>query len=153
MTTFDLRAWTEEMTAHERVRAVVELLDEPTTVEEVAERADVSCEEVDSELGRLQNEALVRFEEVDGEPHVRPDVSNLFREDIERLVDNHDRGELESELQAMLGEREELRDVYDVDSASDLPDDKQEMQNVASTWEALEADIRLYQYALRRYED
>ena len=46
--------WTETMSRREPVRHVVELLDGPTPVPEITDRADVSPPTADDELQRLK---------------------------------------------------------------------------------------------------
>jgi len=46
--------WTETMSRREPVRHVVELLDGPTPVPEITDRADVSRATADDELQRLK---------------------------------------------------------------------------------------------------
>ena len=59
-------SWKNRMSGRERVRHVVELLDEPTPVQEIANRADVSRATADDELQRLQSDDWVTETTVDG---------------------------------------------------------------------------------------
>lgn len=158
----DPEAWTETMTARERVRAVVEVLDEPASVEAIRKRADVSWSTADRELDRLQAENVVDVVNVDGAERYRVNPVRLLFDEIERVIDDHGREELAAELEAMLDERASLREEFDATSAEDLrrrmadaddADEVRELRNAASTWGALEADIRLYRHALQLYED
>ncbi|WP_449405105.1 DUF7342 family protein, partial [Halopiger aswanensis] len=54
------------MSGRERVRHVVELLDEPAPVQEIADRADVARTTADDELQRLQSDDWVRETTIDG---------------------------------------------------------------------------------------
>lgn len=154
MSSLEPSAWVATMTTRERVRAVVEMLDEPVTVAEVGERADVSRSTASRELERLQTESLVDLYDGTGESHVQVNLDYLLDDEVQRLIDNHDRDGLEDELQAMLDEVESLREEFGVRSADNLAlDNGREARNVASTWEALESDIRLYCLALMKYDE
>lgn len=52
-------SWTDTMSGRERVRHAVELLEEPTLVQEIADRADVSRTTADDELQRLESDDWV----------------------------------------------------------------------------------------------
>lgn len=52
-------AWLEHTNERDRIRMVVAILDEPTTVDRIAERADVSYETAENESERLQAENRV----------------------------------------------------------------------------------------------
>lgn len=155
-------AWMETITARERVRAVVELLDERASIEYIAERADTSLSTADRELGQLQSEGPVDFVEVDDKVQVQADPERLLADEIQRLIEDHSREELEAELQAMLDEEDTLQDEFDASSSADLrrwlareeasAEEVREIRNAVSTWRALEADIRLYRHMLEQCE-
>lgn len=152
----------ETITARERVRAVVELLDERASIEYIAERADTSLSTADRELGQLQSEGPVDFVEVDDKVQVQADPERLLADEIQRLIEDHSREELEAELQAMLDEEDTLQDEFDASSSADLrrwlareeasAEEVREIRNAVSTWRALEADIRLYRHMLEQCE-
>ncbi|TKX87052.1 hypothetical protein EXE43_05075 [Halorubrum sp. SS5] len=48
--------WTDKLSAHERIEAVVETLDGPTDIAEIAEEADVSVTEAKSILDRISGD-------------------------------------------------------------------------------------------------
>lgn len=79
----DPEAWTETMTALERVRAVVELLDEPASIEEISERADVSRNTAEEELDLLVVGSVVDLVTVDGTERYWVDPVRLFFEEIQ----------------------------------------------------------------------
>lgn len=163
MTEPDPETWTETMTARERVRSVAELLDEPTSVEAIRKRADVSWSTADRELERLQAENVVDRVTVEGDDRYRVNPVRLLFDEIQRIIDDHDREHLEAELEGMLDEAESLQDEFDAASSAALrrrvsdedaaADEVREIRNVVSTWRALEADIRLYRHALQLYDD
>lgn len=159
----DPEAWTDGMTARERVRAVVELLDEPASIEAVRKRADVSWSTANRELEQMVNENWVTSVEVDGTERYRLNPVRLLFDEIERLIEGHSREELESELESMLEERQRLQDDYEASSSDELrkrlaepgrsAEEVREVRNAASTWRAVETEIRLYRHALQLYDD
>ena len=163
MTALDPDAWTETMTARERVRAVVELLDEPASVEEVRKQADVSWSTADRELGRMHDENMVDTVTVGGSKRYRVNPVRLLFDEIQHVINDHDRDELEAELEAMLSEEEALRAEFDATTSDELrerlarsdlsSDEVRELRNASSTWQALESGIRLYRHAPQLYED
>lgn len=159
----DPDAWTETTTGRERVRMVVESLDKPATVTAIADEADVAWETANSELERMLAEDLINEYEDGGQTTYGPNHIRQFLDQILDLIEEHDRGELERRLVEYQERLEALRDQHDAESARDLrerltEDDRtaaemQEIRDVASTWETLEAEIRLTKHALYFYED
>ncbi|ARS89913.1 DUF7342 family protein [Natrarchaeobaculum aegyptiacum] len=152
--------WTDHTSGRERVRLVVDTLEEPATVNSIAERAAVAWETADKELSRLEAENTVRKRE-DGRYEVNP--VRQFLDQIVRLIETHSRAELESQLQEYQEEVESLESEYDVASAQNLrelltdddvsADEIREIRNVSDTWGALELEIRLLKNALQLYDD
>lgn len=163
MTNPNPKAWSEAMTARERVRAVVYVLEKPASVEDIRERADVSWSTADRELERLHAENVVDVVTGGGDDRYRVNPVRLLFAEIKHLIDDHDREQLEAELERMLNEEDGLRDEFDAASAEDLrrrladedtsADQVREVRNAVSTWQALESDIRLYRHALQLYDD
>lgn len=152
--------WTDHTSGRERVRLVVDTLEEPATVNSIAERAAVAWETADKELSRLETENTVRKRE-DGRYEVNP--VRQFLDQIVRLIETHSRPELESQLQEYQEEVESLESEHDVASAQNLrelltdddvsADEIREIRNVSDTWRALELEIRLLKNALQLYDD
>lgn len=163
MTTLDPEAWTETTSGRERVRTVVETLEDPATVAEIAERADVAWATADSELDRLVAENRVRERDVDGATKYAPNPVRQFLGQILELIDDHDRDELEARLVDYQSRLESLREEHGANTSTAfrerLADDDRsaaemrEIRNVAATWEALETERRLVEHALRLYDD
>lgn len=155
--------WKEEYSGRERVRLVVETLDDPATVSDIAERADVAWGTADSELENLLAEKKVQEHTVDGETKYGPNPVQMLVEEVLNLISEHSRNELESALVEYTSQLESLEDEYEVRSLSELRDELateelsseeiQEIRNVTSTWEALLTEIRITKHALQLYDD
>lgn len=152
--------WTDHTSGRERVRTVVDTLEDPATVNSIAERAAVAWETADKELSRLEAENAVRKLD-DGRYEVNP--VRQFLDQIVRLIETHSRPELESQLQEFQQEVESLEAEYAVSSAQELrelltdedvsADEIREIRDVSDTWGALELEIRLLKNALQLYDD
>lgn len=159
----DPEGWTGETTGRERVRAVVETLDEPATVSEVADRADVAWATADDELGRLVDAGRVREVGEGSGTRYEPDPVRLLLDEIVALIREHEREELASRLVECQSRLEALREDHGVETAAALrrrlgddgrsADEMRELRRVASTWEALETERRLLGHALELYDD
>lgn len=156
-------SWSEDMSGRERVRAVVETLETGATVQEIADRADVSRTTADDELERLEADHRVRETLVDGKKGYELNPVQLFFDELTRLIESRSRRDLEARLEELEAEREQLRDEFDAESLSafrerlaedDLASDEiSEIRNVAATWEALDAEISRVRHALSLYDD
>lgn len=157
-------SWTDSMSGRERVRAVVETLDGPATVSEIADEADVSRTTADDELDRLEADNLARRTLVDGKKGYDLNPSKLFFDELHALITEHTREALEAELEQLQTEREALETEFDAESLSAIrerltdneglsAEEIRELRNVAVTWEALDSEIDLVRHALRLYED
>ena len=156
-------SWTEDTSGRERVRQVVELLDGPTTVGEIADRAAVSRTTADDELERLAGDDWVTETTVDGAKAYDLNPVRMLFDEITDLIEQHSREELEGWLTELTEEKEELMEEYDADSLTefrqgfveeDLPaEELRERRNVIDTWEALEAEMSLVKHALQLYAD
>ncbi|MFD1589290.1 ArsR family transcriptional regulator [Halorientalis brevis] len=156
-------SWSETLSGRERVRHVVELLDEPTPVQEIADRADVSRTTADDELQRLASDDWVTETTVDGMKAYDLNPVRMLFDEVTTLIDEHTRDELERQLTDLTAEQEDLADEYDVDSLSDFRDqladaelsaeELRERRNVIATWEAINTELRLVKHALQLYGD
>ena len=163
MTDPDTEAWKKEYSGRERVRMVVEMLDAPATVTDIADRADVAWSTADSEIESLLAEKKVQEHTADGKTKYGPNPVQMLVEEVLDLIDENTRDELESTLVEYTSQVESLRDEYEVETLSELRDDlveedlsakeMREIRNAASTWEALETEIRLTKHALQLYDD
>lgn len=156
-------SWTESTSGRERVRHVVELLAEPTPVQEIADRAEVSRTTADDELQRLQSDDWVVETTVDGTKAYDLNPVRMLFDEVTDLIEEHSRDELESQLTELTERQEELAAEYDVSSLEEfreqLVDDGlssgelRERRNVIATWEAINTDLALVRHSLQLYGD
>ncbi len=156
-------SWTESMSGRERVRHVVELLDEPTPVQEIADRADVSRATADDELQRLQSDDWVTETTVDGTKAYDLNPVRMLFDEVTDLIEAHSRDELESQLTELKEEQEELASAYDVSSLEEFreqlvneelsAEELRDRRNVIATWEAINTELGLVRHALQLYDD
>lgn len=156
-------AWEENTTGRERVRMVVELLEEPATVTEISDEADVAWDTADSELDRMMAENLVDEYDVDGQTKYGPNLVHQYLNQILDLIEEKDREELEIQLVEYQERLESLQEEFAAGSASEFrerlteedctAEEMREIRNIVSTWEALETEIRLTKQALNFYDD
>ena len=159
----DQRSWTETMSGRERVRRVVELLDEPTPVQGIADQADVSRATADDELQRLQSDDWVTETTVDGTKAYDLNPVRMLFDEVTDLIEAHSRDELESRLTALKQEQEELATEYDVRSLDEFrealadedlsAEELRERRNVIATWETINTELGLAKHALQLYDD
>ena len=156
-------SWTENMSGRERVRHVVELLDEPTPVQEIADQADVSRATADDELQRLKSDDWVTETTVDGTKAYNLNPVRMLFDEVTDLIEAHSRDELETQLTELTEEQEELATEYNVSSLDEfreqLADEEfsaeelRERRNVIATWEAVNTELGLVKHALQLYDD
>jgi predicted DNA-binding protein YlxM (UPF0122 family) len=156
-------SWTESTSGRERVRYVAELLDEPTSVQEIADLADVSRATADDELQRLQSDDWVTETTIDGTKAYDLNPVRMLFDEVTDLIEAYSRDELESQLTELTEEREELETEYDVDSLVGFreqlaheefsAEELRERRNVVATWEAINTELGLVKHALQLYDD
>ena len=156
-------SWTKSMSGRERVRHVVELLDEPTPVQEIEDQADVSRATADDELQRLQSDDWVTETTVDGTKAYDLNPVRMLFDEVTDLIEAHSRDELESQLTELKEEQEELATEYDVSSLDEFreqlaneefsAEELRERRNVIATWEAINTELGLVKHALQLYDD
>jgi len=156
-------SWTESMSGRERVRHVVELLDEPTPVQEIADRADVSRATADDELKRLESDDWVTETTVDGTKAYDLNPVRMLFDELTDLIEAHSRDELESQLTELKEEQEKVAAEYEVSSLEEFREqladedfsakELRERRNVIATWEAINTELGLVKHALQLYDD
>ena len=156
-------SWKQDTSGRERVRYVVEVLDESKTVEKIADEAEVSRATADDELERLKRDDWVKETTVDGKKAYDLNPVRMLFDEITDLIENNSREELEKQLTELEEEREELSQEYDADTLQELresladenlsADEIRERRNVAETWESVDSELRLVRHALRMYDD
>jgi len=163
MTDSNPGSWTESMSGRERVRHVVELLDEPTPVQEIADQADVSRATADDELQRLKSDDWVTETTVDGTMAYDLNPVRMLFDEVTDLIEAHSRDELESQLTELKEEQEGLATEYNVSSLDEFREqltdedlsaaELRERRNVIATWEAINTELGLVKHALQLYDD
>jgi len=151
------------MSGRERVRRVIESLEEPTPVQEIADRADVSRATADDELKRLESDDWVTETTVDGTKAYDLNPVRMLFDEVTDLIEAHSRDELESQLTELTEEQEALSTEYNVSSLDEfrerLADEEfsaaelRERRNVIATWEAINTELGLVKHALQLYDD
>jgi len=145
------------------VRHVVELLDEPTPVQEIADQADVSRATADDELQRLKSDDWVTETTVDGTKAYDLNPVRMLFDEVTDLIEAHSRDELETQLTELTEEQEELATEYNVSSLDEFreqltdeilsAEELRERRNVIVTWEAINTELGLVKHALQLYDD
>lgn len=156
-------SWTEKTSGRERVRQVVELLDEPTSVQEIADWAEVSRATADDELNRLESDDWVTETTVDGTKAYDLNPVRMLFDEVTDLIEANSRDELERQLTELKEEQEALMTEYDVNSLDEFRDqlvaeelsaeELRERRNVIGTWEAVNTELGLVKHALHLYDD
>ena len=159
----DPGSWTEHLSGRERVRHVVELLDEPTSVQEIADRAAVSRATADDELQRLQSDDWVTETTIDGTKAYDLNPVRMLFDEVTDLIESHSRDELESQLTELRAEQEAIAADYDVSSLDAFreqladgdfsAEELRERRNAITTWEAINSELGLVKHALQLYDD
>jgi len=157
------QSWKQDTSGRERVRYVVELFDEPKTVEKIADEAEVSRATADDELERLESDDWVKETTVDGKKAYDLNPVRMLFDEITNLIQDNSREELEEQLTKLEEERESLSQEYQANSLQELreslanedlsADEIHERRNIAETWEAVDSELRLIRHALRMYDD
>ena len=155
-------SWTERMSGRERVRHVVELLDEPTPVQEIADRAAVSRATADDELQRLQSDDWVIETTVDGTKAYDLNPVRMLFDEVTDLIAAHSRDELETQFTELKAEQEAVAAEYGVSSLDEFreqlvdeglsAEELRERRNVIATWEAINTELGLVKHALQLYD-
>jgi len=152
--------WKENTSGRERVRIVVDTLDEPATINSIAKQADVAWETAASEVERLNAENKLRESE-DG--LFEPNPVQQFLDQILQLIEDQSKTELEAQLEAYQAQLEAFENDHGVSSATEMRErltnddvsatEMREIRNISDTWGALELEIRLLKNALQLYDD
>ncbi|WP_235019762.1 ArsR family transcriptional regulator [Natrialba sp. INN-245] len=151
------------MSGRERVREVVDMLNEPTPVQEIADQAEVSRATADDELQRLERDDWVIETTVDGTKAYDANPVRMLFDEVTTLIEEHTRDELEVQLTELKEEQEALAAEFDASSLEEfreqLAEEKlsaselRERRNVIATWEAVNTELALVKHALHLYGD
>ena len=156
-------SWKESMSGRERVRYVIELLGEPTTVQKIADEAGVSRTTAADELRRLESDDWVLQTTVDGKQAYDLNPVRMLLDEITTLISENSREELEAQLTELKSDEEALSEEYDVGTLSEFreqlaendfsSEELRERRNVITSWEALNTEVGLVRHALGLYDD
>jgi sugar-specific transcriptional regulator TrmB len=151
------------MSGRERVRHVVELLDGPTPVQEIADRADVSRTTADDVLQRLQSDDWVMETTADRTKSYNLNPVGMLFDEVTDLIEAHSCNELRRQLTELKEEQEELATEYDASSLDEFQEQLAdgefsaeelcEHRNVIATWEAINTELGLVKHALQLFDD
>ncbi|WP_185977141.1 DUF7342 family protein [Haloglomus irregulare] len=155
-------SWTESTSGRERVRHVIELLDEPTPVQEITDRADVSRATANDEFQRLRSDDWVTETTVDGTKAYDLNPVRMLLDEVTDLIAANSRDELEQQLTELKEEREDLMPEFDVRSLEEFRErlaseelsaaELRGRRNVVATWEAINTELGLVKHALHLYD-
>ncbi len=81
-----VQSWTESMSARDRIRAVVETLREPRSVNWISEQADAAWSTTNEELKALVDQSQLRRVEAGETTRYQPDYTRLLFEEIRTLI-------------------------------------------------------------------
>lgn len=156
-------SWNEDLSGRERIRRVVETLTGPTSVQNIADQANVSRATAADELQRLERDDWVVERTVNGLKGYDLNPVRLLFDEVTDLIANNSREELEEQFAELTAEIEDLATDYDVDTLEEFRDrfadetvhsaELRERRNVIETWEALETELDLVKHALQLYDD
>jgi len=153
-----VQSWGEAMSARDRIRAVVETLREPRSVNWISEQADAAWSTTNEELQNLVDQGQLRRVEAGETTRYQPDYTRLLFEEIRTLIEENTREELRNELAAITEEIEEWQATHDVETWEALEQsladgdltsaELRERRDVITRWEENEGDRRLIKHAL-----
>lgn len=151
------------MSGRERIRHVVELLEAPTPVQEIADRADVSRTTADDELQRLASDDWVTETAIGGTKAYDLNPVRMLFDEVTNLIETHSRDELESQLTELTKEQEQLATEFNAESLTEFreqlaeegfsAEELRERRNVIATWESIDTELGLVKHALQLYDD
>lgn len=151
------------MSGRERVRHVVELLEEPTPVQEIADQAAVSRTTADDELQRLASDDWVTETTIDGTKASDLNPVRILFDEVTDLIEAHSRDELERQLTELTKEQERLATEFNVASLTEFREQfaeeefsaakLRERRHVIATGESINAELGLVKHALHLYDD
>lgn len=156
-------SWTDDLSGRERIRRVVETLQGPQPIQQIAERADVSRGTAADELDRLERDDWVIETTVEGAKAYDLNPVRMLFDEVTDLIAVHSRDELEQRFTELTAEIEDLAAEYDVTSLEEFRDqfaedaipaaELRERRTVIETWEALETERDLLKHAIHLYDD
>jgi hypothetical protein len=153
--------WKAHTTPFDRVQSVVLSVNEPRSVEWIAEEAAVSVGTTETHLESLVEIAVVLEHNAGDQPLYSPDPLYTQFQTIRSLLNVHDRDgliEIRNELQTRI---DAWQNEYGVDSpealrshgdAADSPQDTDHPHGTVNEWELVEHRLNLVNAAITRYD-
>lgn len=154
-----VEAWTESMTARERVETIATTLDQPRTANWIAEQSAVKWDTAKKHLDNLVDAGIVVMTADD---EYRPDPTRAYFDTLRDLILNNSQEALRGELESIAERVEEWKTEYDVDSVDELeatlaedrpPEAISERRRVLRQWENSLRTRQTVQTALTLYDD
>jgi len=147
-----VEAWKEHTTAFDRVRSIVEALDQPRTAQYIADQAAVSETTANNHLTRLAEMNVIRSVPGGDATRYEPDPLYARFRTLRQLIENHDHAQL-LELRADLQQQiEDCKTQYDVDSPTALRTQATDTETATETMELIEAasqwELSIYQLSI-----
>jgi predicted transcriptional regulator len=148
--------WTDDTTARERIRSVIQRTREPTPASAIAERARASEPAVRDTLAGLVDIGLVETQKTgQGTLYKRNDRMYIYRQ-VVALQNQYDEDELVAQLQSLKDTVNSLREQYSVETPTELaqeldPDDTEGWDD-HTTWQTAQKNLYLAKAALSFYD-
>ena len=148
--------WKAETTTRERIRAVVQRIQDPTSAAAIAKQAYASEPVVRDALADLVDLGVVEtLETTQGTLYKRNDQMYIYRQVVE-LHEAYDEDELVTELQTLKETVNTWRDKHGVESPTELaqklePDDTEGWED-HTAWQTAEQNLYLTKVAISFYD-
>jgi len=148
--------WKAETTTRERIRTVVQRIQDPTSAAAIAEQAYASEPVVRDALADLVDLGVVEtLETTQGTLYKRNDHMYIYRQ-VVKLHEAYDEDELVTELQTLKETVNTWRDKHDVESPTELaqklePDDTEGWED-HTAWQTAEKNLYLTKVAISFYD-
>lgn len=144
--------WKASKTAFERVQAILQRTTDWQSASDIADRAHVSTPTARKHLSALVESGYAVATNASGSTRYRRNPDQYRFEHIQRLADDHSRGELEREIREMKERIREFEDTYDVSSPETLvevlePDDDNGWNDL-SRWKTTRRNLAFAKTAL-----
>lgn len=131
------------MTPREKIEAITRTMEEPQSIDWIANQADIRRETVSKYVKKLQDEGVVL--EVNGE--YKSNSEHIYQERVEKVVSCFESDEIADEIDSINDTIDEWKNNYDVNSVGDLEDiatdgnlpteEGRELSKIAGRWKKL----------------
>ena len=147
--------WTDETTAFDRVRQVVDVTTEPQSVAEIADRARVSPPTARKYLSTMAEDGRVKRIDTDtGSQYMRAPQALAMRR-IAAIHREHTKDEIRDSIRELKEERANLTETYEVGTIDELTlalEAGDEGWKDVARWRQIEQNLEIAQAALALYE-